>query len=950
MLSVATYSREDARKYFEYEKEQNYLGENLEGVYGGLANKHAGEVVFSISGEHVRLQDKKRFADWLPDRPPVRKDEPAVAAYDLTFTAPKSFSILAELTDDPVLKQKLFAIHDFAVSEAMKHIEKNLISARLSYRDADGKKKYESVCVDKAEYAIFRQHTSRRGDPNVHGHGLLANRVYVKGKEYAIDGRDFYKLHIPCGTYYRTVLANELMNKNIGIKIRNYKDLLFEIDGIPQEAIELFSKQSKRLLEKYEELKKEHPDLPDARLKEMAELATRPKKDLSKSLEQIREKWKAEYPEAVSFVERKARDATTEETKTAVLEAAKRLTEQNSFFTDLDFRNAIRQHLIYNGFKFNDAYIEEGVKDAIKHKEILRLSTVGNMTYTTKEIRTAEKKIEKYAELTRGKFESIMSTAEAVSAVKEWEDKNFKLTGDQRNALNAILTSKDGLIVIQGDAGTGKTTVFKALKEITENKGIEFDGLSTSGNAAEELELKGKIKAGTIDGFLLEKAGIKEVKKNDKKMYIVDESSMNATLKTAGVTDNASKESARVVAVGDTKQLPSVQAGGTFGRMQKSKSVTFIELKETIRQKESPELKKIVETIAAGKVQKGLKMLDEKGKIHEIGNKDELFKKMTDMYVNGDIGNFMLAALNKDRIMLNDMARYKLQTAGKIGKEDLKMTVRESRNVNGYEKTQVWNYETGDIIVRGLHNYEVKNIDIENKILTAYDKEKDKEISMTARKDNEIYRESEKAFSLGDKIMFLKNGHKFGVDAKNGQAGIIESITKIDQDNYRIDVKKKDKTVSFETANYNYFTHGYCLTSPKSQGQDTNKALIFSDRTTKEETYVNISRAKLNAEIFTLDKETLIKTSKRSKKQIDSLTQQGREYGKEERIKKIMEQETEPEKKVKRKGFLLDPELDEFAGSLYKITGAKKEKAPKKEFEPAAGIKPGREKGDLDIS
>ena len=56
------------------------------------------------------------------------------------------------------------------------------------------------------------------------------------------------------------------------------------------------------------------------------------------------------------------------------------------------------------------------------------------------------------------------------------------------------------------------------------------------------------------------------------------------------------------------------------------------------------------------------------------------------------------------------------------------------------------------------------------------------------------------------------------------------------------------------------------------------KVYIFSDRTTKNEFYVNVSRAKQNIEIFTMDKKLLFKTALKDDKQIDSMTFENKNY------------------------------------------------------------------------
>ena len=923
MVSIGKLNFEQAMRYYESDVEQYYAGQNDESFYGGKANKLLGESVAEHKGSFSKFLSKNR----------------KVAGIDLTFSAPKSVSILIELTDDPILRDKLIEMHDNAVCKTIGYIEKNVITARVfNGKDEKGRRKYVPVPPDKGvEWAAFRHHTSRENDPQLHTHVVVANRIYVNGREYSIDSRDLYEYHIAFGKMYRAELYNALQKEGLSVKITDYKNFFFTIEGIGEEAIQVFSKQSKNMDKLLKELKKEFPDESEARLKELANLESRPAKDRSKTLEELRTHWKEESPQKrIEYVKKFGVLAGSEEVAKAVAEAAEKLTENKSVFSDLDFKNSVKQILIYKGFRFDEVAIQTALKESVKKHD---LKEIGKNKFTTKEIRMAEFQTQNHARDTHNKFESILNKEDAVKAIKAWEEKKrlddpkFKgLTNDQRKTLEMMLTTKDGVMIFQGDAGTGKTTVLRALNDICKERGFELIGLSFQGKAAQEIYEASGIKGMTLDSFLSIMRGKKNIEINNKKIYIVDESSMTATLKFRDVSLYAKREGAKMFAGGDIKQLPSIQAGGMFERMQKSENISFVELKESIRQKD-PVLKAIVKHFAESKALKGLKAMDAAGKIHEIKDKDNLFQAITDAYVaEGDKNNIILAAKNKDRFIINQITREKLKQKGLLDAEDFKIKIKEGKNLNDYDKKQIWSYDEKDIIVRGkdkTHEYEVKNVDIDGRMLTAYDRNNDKEISMAASKDQRVYYEVEKNFSKGDKIVFLENDYAH-LDVRNGQTAIIDDIAKLDNGNYKIDattMSDNPKKVSFETKDYDFFTHAYCVTTYKSQGLTAAKIWAYAVDTTLNEMYVNISRAKYNAEVFTTNIMKLFGTSKKVDKQVDSLTQEGRERFKEEQVKKMKENGIpKPEKK------------------------AKKEKGAKKEFEPAADIKPERKRGGLDIS
>ncbi|MCL4497066.1 MAG: AAA family ATPase [Deltaproteobacteria bacterium] len=911
MLSIDTkMTTVKAEQYFQKEKEQfeieeYYTSQNSETFYGGLANKFVGEQILEPSKtlhkeKHTALKSGRTFRDFLGG-----KD-----AIDMTFSAAKGLSVLIELTDDEELRKKLIEIHENAACGSMRYAEKNLAYTRLSHR-SNGKKVYDNVYPGKMEYAAFLHHDTREKDPELHTHFIVPKRLYVRGQEYALEigptpvnkYRNILSNKKALGELYRARAINDLRHNNIAVKITDYKQFFYDIEGIEQSTLKTFSKRSEEIKEEFEKVKNDTPAGSEAEVKNQIALRTRQPKDSSEPLQGLREGWKEESPQKnIAPVMKSVRLAGDEDIQNAFNIAAKKRTENKSGFSDLDLRVETMKTLIYQNLRFNEEDIGLKIKEMIKRKELVALDA-DNFFFTTKEIRNAEKRIEFFAKNTFEKYESITDKESVKSEIDLWEkneaeifkkerDKDFKLTGDQKKVLEALLTSKNGVTVIQGDAGTGKTTLLKAFHEITADKSVELAGLSTTGKAVQEIIEQSQIKSKTMDSHILTGNQIKSfTDSNGKKVYIVDESSMNATLKIKEVIDIAEKENARIILIGDIKQLASIMAGGMFERLQKSKNVVFAEMHESIRQTD-PFLKEAVKTIAEGKVKKGLKMLDEKNKIHGYGSKFELYDKITDAFVKEDnTDNFILSALNKDRYELNKLTREKLQAAGKVDKEDTEIKIREGKSIGDEDKKQIWNYTAGDVIVRGKHTFDVKKVDIENKSLTVVNRFSQKEATLSGNKlfSNQVYIETDKKFSKNDKIVFLKNDHHIGVSGikeefgvQNGLTGYIRNIENLGNGNYKITAAlgKKDsqKTATFETKDYNYFTHAYAITSYKSQGQTAEKVYIYSDRTTKNEFYVNVSRAKKEIEIFTMDKELLFKTALKDDRQIDSITTENRNY------------------------------------------------------------------------
>ncbi|MHB1681010.1 MAG: relaxase domain-containing protein [bacterium] len=113
-------------------------------------------------------------------------------------------------------------MHDNAVCKTIQYVELNIIPGKI-------------------KYAAFRHHCSHQNNPHLHTHIILANRVFVTSKEYPINVYNIFNEQTGIGEMYRLDVINQLRELSIGIKITDYKNCFYEIEGINQETIEHFS-------------------------------------------------------------------------------------------------------------------------------------------------------------------------------------------------------------------------------------------------------------------------------------------------------------------------------------------------------------------------------------------------------------------------------------------------------------------------------------------------------------------------------------------------------------------------------------------------------------------------------------------------------------------------------------------------------------------------------------
>ena len=178
------------------------------------------------------------------------------------------------------------------------------------------------------------------------------------------------------------------------------------------------------------------------------------------------------------------------------------------------------------------------------------------------------------------------------------------------------------MVGVQGYAGTGKTTMLNRMRSLAEKQGYHVTGLAPSASAARTLEREAGIESETLQRFVTRHAGIAEGRGTDKgvrnlrsvykrALLVVDESSLASTEQMRDLLRIAtSLRAARVVLVGDQKQLDGVEAGTPFAQLQKAGMQTAV-MDEIVRQRDA-ELKEAVRAGLAGEVKTAFERLGER--------------------------------------------------------------------------------------------------------------------------------------------------------------------------------------------------------------------------------------------------------------------------------------------------------------------------------------------------
>jgi conjugative relaxase-like TrwC/TraI family protein len=194
---------------------------------GGLVSERELEALFA-RGLHPAAGSRLGRA-WRAD---------GVTGFDLTFSAPKSVSALWALGDSAVAGEAV-AAHRAAVRAGLAYLDAH---AALSRRGTDGVEQIDSAGLVAA---VFDHRSSRAGDPQLHTHALVLNKVRCSdGRWRTLDATELFHHKKSAGMIYQAALRNE-MHSRLGVNFREVNENgQADIAGMPDELLKLWSKRA----------------------------------------------------------------------------------------------------------------------------------------------------------------------------------------------------------------------------------------------------------------------------------------------------------------------------------------------------------------------------------------------------------------------------------------------------------------------------------------------------------------------------------------------------------------------------------------------------------------------------------------------------------------------------------------------------------------------------------
>ena len=274
---------------------------------------------------------------------------------------------------------------------------------------------------------------------------------------------------------------------------------------------------------------------------------------------------------------------------------------------------------------------------------------------------------------------------------------------------------------------------------------------------------------------------------------------------------------------------------------------------------------------ARGQTGSAIDSLDRQGRVHEVKGREERITAIAREYAKSPETTLVVSPDNLSRTEINQRIRVELQSRSVVSKDEHSVqTLVPRQEMTGADRSWAQQYQINDVLRYSRSSREtgiakgdytrVTGIDAQSNRLTVlradgsettYDPRRQMGVS--------VYRDQEKAFSVGDRIQFTAPNHELKI--ANRELGTVENIASDGTMRLKLD---NGRTIDCEPQRHPHLDHGYAITSHSSQGQTAERVLIHvdtelaaKDLLNSRMTYVSVSRGQWDAQIFTNGRQKL---------------------------------------------------------------------------------------------
>lgn len=462
-----------------------------------------------------------------------------------------------------------------------------------------------------------------------------------------------------------------------------------------------------------------------------------------------------------------------------------RLTERRSTFTRADLNYLLSKD------------IPDAKERAVMNDAILSLPDVVGLRdkssgpivrYTTREVLTDEREAMKDGAALAGRTAYGLTDRQKAEAL----DRHARLDHEQREAFDHA-TGAEGLAIVAGEAGTGKSATLAAIRDAYSDAGRRVIGLSWTNSVVQDMRHDGFTEAATVASALYQLEHGRDAW-GSRTVIIVEETAMLATKHLAAIMDHAERAGAKLILAGDDRQLASIERGGLFGALRAEHGAAEL---HTVRRVAEADQKAAFNHMHRGEFREALALFEQRGAIHWQATTDEARSALVDQYRADldsapDKGRFVFAYTNAEVAELNRDLRAVQRERGALGEDHTLATTH-----------------------------------------------------------------GEAAFAPGDRVQLTANGRSRVEKAQGIVNGAVGTVAEIDGQRMVIALDGGKRPVALtigtdaELGEFGGIRHGYAGTIYKGQGKTLDETYLLHSRHWREgSSYVALSRHRDEARVF----------------------------------------------------------------------------------------------------
>jgi conjugative relaxase-like TrwC/TraI family protein len=791
---------------------------------------------------------------------------------DLTFSAPKSVSLLALLGKD----ERIAPAHLSAVKATLTWVEQRLAEARVS---SEGPR---AVQTGNLAYALFPHDVSRNQDPQLHVHAVILNATLRPDGEWrAIRNDKLYSENTLIGAVYHAELRAEMRALGYQTEVVG-KHGSFEIKGIDRVVLDEWSTRRTDIVAKAAELDIKTPQgmravaertrdskeiiEPSKLAAHWEQLAADRGLDLAPvvdaALEAVRPRGLIEQvkawgqalldkvthyfgpkPEPLMAGAEPATRGSHLAAAYAVAAGVRHLAEREATFEpNMLLRSAL--NMSEHGATVRD--VESRIDRLVSDRTLLTGQIHGRELMTTRDILKTEIAMVAYVQAgVDATAPPIDPAIAATGLAKTSGNTGIALSAEQSSAALSILTGTNSVQLIQGDAGSGKSTIFALVKDVAAKQGIEVIAATPQNKLASELREATGMQVQSVEGLLSQhrfatgkptSAGLDHARSElGGKVLIVDEASMVSHRQMVGLLEIANRSGlAKLVLVGDIKQIDPVEAGRPFALLQRQQAPTEI-LSENLRQRD-PGLRDAVSALKSGDVRGALDHLGERVKASAEPAKAAT-KEWLALSDNERNQTALLTSGHNLRQQVLDQVRAGLIAQGKLGDTALTLQTFENLNLTTQQLKQLSSYAPGQLLEIFRYQpsidlapgrYEVRGVDAESKqVEVAHDGTRhrfDPSHLSTSAKGLALKTPGEIEVRKGDRLIWTTNDKS--KDISNGSQ---IDVLKVDQNGLTVGNAKGEWKLEAGDSLSQSLAHGLVLNMHRAQGMTYDRTISVID-------------------------------------------------------------------------------------------------------------------------